>query len=702
MRMQSTLEELREPLLSSIMSDGLSLGVFILDRDYRIVFWNRWLEKHTGMSAENCKGRNLLDMFPDIRDRGMDRHITRCLEEQTSILLSPLFHSYLLPIQIAKGHNMALMLQNVRIYPASDSAGDSLGAVIVIENLTEQIAHQEEISRLNRILRAIRNVNQLIVRADSQNEALDGACRILTEEGGYVAASIALVQVGTLDLEQTAHAGMDSKTLACLRPQWQDPEDNRDVVSKALETGTTQVVKFAATFRDGSSKNINCESGCSVPLVTGESVVGVLTVHTAETNLTGDDELGELGLLDEIAGDIAFAIRVFRTEEREKELRSRAQLQDRLAAVGQLAAGIAHDFNNILTGMIGNAQLVLMGTNLDQQEVTDVQTIVQQGQRAAKLIQQILDFSRKSVIQKRSLDLLSFLEKVITLLQRLIPETVTILFASPSSSCVVHADPTPIQQMVMNLVVNASDAMPDGGILRIQLEQCAFLPGEPLPFPGEMPFGNWVVLTVSDTGTGIPEDVLSHIYEPFFTTKEVGKGTGLGLSQVYGIVQQHDGFIDVKSHVGKGTTFRVYLPVEEGSVRFTHSALQETHHFAQNETILLVEDDPVVLDTIRRMLLRLGYQVFTACNGRDALGVYKQHHASIDLVLSDMVMPEMNGQALYRSLHQLDASIKMVLISGYPLTEAYEVLLSEAGLQWIPKPPTLSQLSRVLRDALAQ
>jgi PAS domain S-box-containing protein len=250
---------------------------------------------------------------------------------------------------------------------------------------------------------------------------------------------------------------------------------------------------------------------------------------------------------------------ILRDITKEKEIRQHIEQQARLASIGELSAGIAHDFNNLLNSIIGFSELLLRRDDIPDTARDQIRIISEQGHNAANLIRQILDFSRKPIISKNSMDLLPLLKEMVKIFKRTIPENIEIHFNYEPGEYMINADPTQIQQMLTNLALNARDAMPDGGKLTIELSHVVLSPKDSLIFPN-IPFGNWVVLSVRDTGTGIPEKILPRIFEPFFTTKGRGRGTGLGLSQVYGIVKQHEGFIDVKSKVDEGTTFFIYFP----------------------------------------------------------------------------------------------------------------------------------------------
>jgi two-component system cell cycle sensor histidine kinase/response regulator CckA len=297
------------------------------------------------------------------------------------------------------------------------------------------------------------------------------------------------------------------------------------------------------------------------------------------------------------------------------------------------------------------------------------------------------------------------LKEHVRLLERTLPESVEIKldyepdeYATPFT---VNADPTRMHQMVMNLAVNARDAMPKGGILRIGLERIEVRPGES-PLLPEMEPGEWVRMTVSDTGTGIPPNVLPHIFEPFFTTKKVGLGSGLGLPQVHGIVAQHEGRIDVETQVGKGTTFTIYLPVYLSEPLPVLSSTElSALPTGQGETILVVEDDAVVQKALVNSLELLNYQVRKASNGQEALAVLEGHKGEIALVLSDVVMPQMGGIALLHALKEQGLTVPVVMLTGHAVQREMEELRAQGIRDWLPKPPQLEQLAKVVARILS-
>ena len=310
-----------------------------------------------------------------------------------------------------------------------------------------------------------------------------------------------------------------------------------------------------------------------------------------------------------------------------------------------------------------------------------------------------MDFSRKSVSQQQTLDLVPFLKESIKFLERTIPENIRIVLEVTPGEFVVEADPTKIQQVITNLAVNARDAMPAGGTLRFQLAYLSLEPDEPPPYP-DLPAGDWVLLNISDTGSGIPSEILPHIFEPFFTTKERGKGTGLGLAQVYGIVKQHQGHIDVNSLSGQGTTFTICLPAVLVFKPKTEAEPQLQLPRGHGETILLVEDEPDVLEVNQIILEELGYQTITCSNGKQALEVYTEHKEKIDLVLTDMMMPEMDGLTLFEALKSKNQEVRVVIITGYPLMPEANQALSQGKVSWLQKPVNITKMAQAVSQVL--
>ncbi len=390
----------------------------------------------------------------------------------------------------------------------------------------------------------------------------------------------------------------------------------------------------------------------------------------------------------------------------QKKVEKALRQQERLAAVGQLAGGIAHDFNNFLTIVSLYAQMPLRRhKHLPPDVVHSLQVIIEESKRAARLVQQILDFSRHATIQAAPMDLRAFVKEAVHVLQSTIPENISVMLEIEPGEYTVNAEPIRIQQVLINLALNARDAMPNGGKLLITLSQEPFDEQRydiSVPPPSEKGVEDWACLAVTDTGTGIPEEALPHIFEPFFTTKPVGQGTGLGLAQVYGIVIQHGGGIGVKTKEGQGTTFRIYLPLHrKGEESLSPSEQAEEIPQGKGETILLVEDNAHVREVGRRMLESLGYRVLTAANGREAMELCRAG-LTVDLVFTDAVMPEMAGLELIRELRTMRPSVRVLVTTGHTLEEEATSFREAGAFDIVYKPFDMKALAHAVHRALTE
>jgi PAS domain S-box-containing protein len=381
--------------------------------------------------------------------------------------------------------------------------------------------------------------------------------------------------------------------------------------------------------------------------------------------------------------------------------------QERLAAVGQLAGGIAHDFRNFLTTIILYSGMPLAKQDLSPETEHALEVITNEAQQASDLVQQILDFSGRSAMEMQPVNLVDFIEEAAGILRQTIPESIKVSLAIEPSSSVVEADPTRIQQILMNLVLNARDAMTvsegdsetEGGELEIALAELVVPGGKSPPVAGMEP-GEWVRLTVSDSGTGMTDAVKERIFEPFFTTKERGEGTGLGLAQVYGIVQQHDGHIDVETDLGVGTSFHVYLPLHGGETSAEPALPTGELPTGRGETILLVEDQQKLREAGHGMLSSLGYRVVTAANGQEAMEILGGMH--VDLVVTDVVMPEMGGKALARALAETYPHLPAIAVTGYTMRDEISELKHMGFAEVLQKPFDGQLLAEAVGRALGK
>jgi two-component system, cell cycle sensor histidine kinase and response regulator CckA len=384
-----------------------------------------------------------------------------------------------------------------------------------------------------------------------------------------------------------------------------------------------------------------------------------------------------------------------------RRLEGQFRQAQKMEAVGQLAGGVAHDFNNLLTVILGYTDMLAAKLDPESLELRDLDEIRKAGQRAATLTRQLLAFSRRQVLERKVLDVNTLTLHTENMLRRLIGEDVQIVTVLDPALRRVFADAGQLEQVIMNLAVNARDAMPRGGKLTIETANVE-LDEVYARQHGPVKAGSYVMIAVSDTGVGMNSDTLAHMFEPFFTTKERGKGTGLGLATVYGIVKQSGGYIWVYSEVGKGTTFKTYLPlVEEGEDAATVPAVEPAAALAGSETVLLVEDEESVRSLSRSILKRYGYTVLEAGSGKDGLDVARNYPLPIHLLLTDVVMPEMGGTDLASRLETLRPGVRVLYMSGYTDDAVFRHGLLEKGRVFLQKPFTPENLARKVREALA-
>jgi two-component system, cell cycle sensor histidine kinase and response regulator CckA len=449
----------------------------------------------------------------------------------------------------------------------------------------------------------------------------------------------------------------------------------------------------------------------------------------AEVIARAADGQGDIGAVDAtLAGDGKRSARLYvcavEEDDRDSEaaiiyaiettdqraLEAQFARSQKMQAVGQLAGGIAHDFNNVLSAIMMATDFLLNAHKPTDPSFQDIMQIKQNANRAASLVRQLLAFSRRQTLRPEVLDIGEMLADLTMLLRRLIGEKVTLEMIHGRDLWPVKTDLSQFEQVIVNLAVNARDAMPDGGKLEVRTGNIGTADCARYPYK-EMPAADYVLVEVKDTGVGIPPELIEKIFEPFFSTKEVGKGTGLGLSTVYGIIKQTGGFIYLESEVGKGTTFRIFLPRHVPGAAEVESAAtlvpapaepdKPAEDLTGHGTILLVEDEEGLRALNARGLASRGYTVVEASNGIEAIREIEERNGAVDLVVSDVVMPEMDGPTLLKELRSRNPNMKMILVSGYA-EDAFEKNLPEGGqFMFLAKPFTLKQLVATVKDAMA-
>jgi len=449
-------------------------------------------------------------------------------------------------------------------------------------------------------------------------------------------------------------------------------EDVREAICSMAETGTpTPASELELMHKDGSR----------------------IPVYSSHCILKQTGRPSELYCVDIDLSEIK------RAEEDRKALQTQLILAQKMEVVGRLASGIAHDFNNMLGVILGCVDLVLMEVGKDHPIFSMIQEIHHAAQHSADLTRQLLTFARKEIAEPKVVDLNETLGKMCKMLRRLIGEGIDFTWLPGRNLRLIKMDPAQIDQILANLCINSRDAMGERGTLTIETRNVFLDEHFCAAHAGFVP-GEYVLLSVTDSGSGMDEETLAHLFEPFFTTKEVGKGTGLGLTTVFGIVKQNQGCIDVESEPEHGTTFKVYLPRYEAKAESVPLTAPTKQVAIGNETILLVEDEPMILQMTTMMLECHGYKVIPVARPNEAIRVAREHPGVIQLLMTDVIMPEMNGLELAKTLQSLDSTLKCLFMSGYTA----DIIGQHGGLgvdqHFIPKPFTLDELTVKIRTLL--
>ena len=587
----------------------------------------------------------------------------------------------------------------MRVLPLT---GTQSGVVVAHQNISEQKLAEIHIQKLNRVYAVLSDINQTIVRNPNPQTMFTAACRIAVEKGNFKLAWIGLLDAESKALKPVAQAGVDDGYVNKLNIVIKEGTEGDGPSATAIKTGRHSVCNdiehnlLMAPWR-AQAMRLGYHATAAFPLILRNQVIGVYNLYSSESDFFDNDELR---LLDELAVDISFAVEVSQRETERLKLEEQLRQSQKMEAIGQLAGGVAHDFNNILAVIQMQAGLLRVERNLPPTQTDYASEIEKAAQRAANLTRQLLMFSRRQTLQPRNLDLNDIISHITKMLQRVLGEDIRIQIKYASQPLFINADAGMMDQILMNLTVNSRDAMPKGGQLIIETSAVEFNKLTAAQSTHARP-GSFVCLSVSDTGSGIPLETLPRIFDPFFTTKDVGKGTGLGLATVFGIVQQHQGWINVHSIIGQGTTFRVYLP------RLAHAAEKKTTPLSPesvrggNETILVVEDDPALRAVVQNALSRLGYRVIEAPTGITAVNVWRQNRTEISLLLTDMVMPDgMNGKELAEQLQRENPKLKVIYTSGYSADIAGEDFPLEDGVNFLAKPFLIQKLAQTIRECL--
>jgi PAS domain S-box-containing protein len=624
-------------------------GIMVSDARGYLVRVNTALEKMLGFSRDELAGKHTAELGPqDEHHYEIGMHMLTDLREKGFI------NNFEAEWLRKDGTLCPIELNISRL---QDRAGTNVGAVSVIRDISERKQIEKELLSTRDFLENI------------FNSSVDGI--IISDYRGYITRANAAVEK-MLGFVQDELIGKHTGELL--------PRDEKHV-----EMGSSMMNLL---FEKGFVNNIENEwlrnDGTAVPL-------------DINITLLKDGEGVPIGA----AAFVREITERKNAEEEKARLQTQLYLSQKLEAVGHLAGGIAHDFNNILTAIMGYGSLLQTKLKEDDPLRNHVDQILTSAERAAALVRSLLAYSRKQIINPRPVKINEIVINVENMLHRIIGEDINMQTVLSEQDTTVVADAGQIEQLLTNLATNARDAMPAGGALTIEAGVTE-MDEQFIKAYGYGTQGIYVLLTVSDSGSGMDEKTRSQIFEPFFTTKEVGKGTGLGLSTVYGIVKQHNGFINCYSEPGAGTTFKIYLPLVKTAGPAVQPSAISTPPVLKggSETILLAEDDDDLRKLIKQVLEDFGYTVLAAADGDEAVELFMEHHDAINLLLLDVIMPKKNGREAYAAMQKIEPAVKALFTSGYTADIIYKQELLEKGLEFILKPVSPTELLKKVRDVL--
>ncbi|MCX6539620.1 MAG: MASE1 domain-containing protein [Acidobacteria bacterium] len=571
----------------------------------------------------------------------------------------------------------------------------------VVRDVTERKKAEQQILRLNRLYAMLSETSQTVVRVRSREQMFSEVCRIAVEVGLFRLAWIGVIGQPDGPFEVVAASG---PAIGYLRdrtgppdppPDEGNPSGTLTCRDRLVVVNDIQLLKSSASWRTEALAS-GFLAAASVPLMIEGRVFGAFSMYAAEP---GFFDPVEAQLLEQLGATISFGLESMELEARQIDLETELRQAQKMEAVGRLAGGIAHDFNNLLQVIRGFTELALDAMPKASADREPLEEVRKAAERATELTGRLLVFSRKQVMAPVVCDLNTVIADVESMLRRLIGEDIELTTVLAAGLGRVRADPNLLQQVVLNLAVNARDAMPHGGRLTLRTANVEIREAD-VAQHGNLLAGPHAMLVVSDTGTGMSEAVQARIFEPFFTTKTRGKGTGLGLSTVYGIVRQSGGHVTFTSQVDGGTTFQVFLPAVEEALTDSSPGVRRPEPGRGSETILLVEDEGAVRVLARTLLERSGYRVLEASSGAEALRIADTFLEPIQLILTDVIMPGMAGPDVVRRVQTTRPAIRVLYMSGYTDDAISHHGVLEEGATLIPKPFSAEALGAKVREVL--
>ncbi|HEY9838093.1 MAG TPA: PAS domain S-box protein [Vampirovibrionales bacterium] len=764
------------------VNDLADRGIFTTDADLNIQSWNHWLEIYSGLSVNRVMGRNLLDIYPELKQRRLDRFFHQALAGQVTFL-SQRLHGFLLPMLPTDVYKtVPYMLQSAKIAPLME-ASRVIGTISTIEDVTERVLRESElqhqIKELKRTESALIATQTQLQYLLSSSPAVIYTCPAdhpycpsfisenILEHLGYRPEDILGDSSFWRDrihpddapelfasIKQLYHTGHSLSEYRFQHPdgsyRWVrdemklicKEEKQREEIVGALYDITErkraeEQVRQQAALLDVATDAIWVKDlqqtivfwnkgaeklyGWTRSEAIAQTSSHLFDVKSAQelnrieqTVLTTGEWHGELQQITKAGKSIIVASRqTLVRDERDRpysilsvntDITEKKQLEaqflraQRLESIGTLASGIAHDLNNILTPILGAVQLLEMFP-LNAQQMRLVSMLEINTLRGADLLKQVLSFAKGLDGNRTLIQIKHLIDEIMAIARETFPKSIEINTKINPKLWLISGDPTHLHQILMNLCVNARDAMPNGGTLSIQAENFTLTQSD-LTLDPEAQLGSYVKLTIRDTGTGIPPEILDRLFEPFFTTKGVGKGTGLGLPTVRGIVKNHGGFLSVSSQVGKGSAFTVYLPAMQGTEVLTSEPTELP--FGSGELILVVDDEVAICEIAQALLQKFGYNVLTAADGMEAISLYSQRSSEIAVVILDMMMPLMDGKLTLKALQKINPSVKIIAVSGLMTNLPVSNSPQKSGPTYLSKPYKTRDLLTLIRSKIEE
>jgi len=666
---------------------AIPVAVFYKDREGRYLGCNDMFTEVMGMTTEQLRGKTVYELWPsEFADKyhSMDLELMHNREHQV--------------------YEFQVKAKDGRIHPVIyakdvflDKDGGVAGLVGAFLDITDQKQAEAALRLDEERLEVLLALNNMTDASESEltHFAMEAAVRLTNSTIGYVA----FMNEDETVLEMQAWSKKAMDDCAVMDKPVAYPVATTGLWGEAVRQRRMVITNdYAASspWKKGTPDgHVHITRHMNAPTLDGDRIVIVAGVGNKLTDY-GNDDVRQISLL--MSGLWAI-IRRKRAEEEKYKLETQLIQAQKMESIGRLAGGVAHDYNNMLSAILGHVELAKEKLSPSDPIYNDLEVIEKAANRSAALTRQLLAFARRQTVEPRLLDLNDVVAGMLKMLHRLIGEDIDFAWMPGAALWQVKVDQSQIDQILANLCVNARDAIDGIGKITIETENVV-MDESYCPVPPGTHCGQYVMLAVSDDGRGMDKEILGQIFEPFFTTKDIGKGTGLGLATVYGIVKQNDGFINVYSEPGKGTTFKIYLPRAQGTE--AESMVKDIAETAigGKETVLLVEDEQVLLNLGTVMLERLGYSVLAAGTPREALTIAKMHVGEIQLIITDVIMPEMNGRDLVQAIIAVKPGIKCLYISGYTANVIVHRGILDHGVHFLQKPFSMKDLAEKVRRAL--